>query len=679
MPFEGMVGSLVNDGHQIVLSPNVCYTFEPPLGTTREMKLRKDFRYGMEDPLCGPQPYVVQACHLAAIPRRPANPDDPLNIMWKIPTTADFVIEPSNMLRGVGFLTDNFAHALGDYANRMNERITKYSTDPNFPTKIPVIASMSHTQMDMLDRIYELPMSLRQVQFCVSLFQRCYLELVGFLDYLYIFHPRMTGLQPLATGVADAIGAYVQEHAVIHEFVRAGLPVWIVKDWESFTETRIDEVVPVCKTPTWAVFEDATPPFQPFFVGPASNWGRYKVFGRFARSFLSFPDPFASTPSIPSPASIPASSGPVRGRLAKQNKSNHPCKHFYTPLLKPLIKQERLDSNSRATSTAASSPSTPASSGPSRSGRNKFTEPFSPFLPPAIEAWRDALEVVDVDPANVCYATTPADAGYILPEPGLFIGVSSEDRRTHYIHNWLRNRAALLFRLVAPNANARPISVSLWRTLLNFGAAPDDRNRENAAHHETLARKRHDEIISILGNAVTETGVEVNSSTVVPSWKGEKLLTTDPLRLRMVHEILWELYDLNFRSEFVALDCRISTLVNTPLQDRRDILQDRRDLIRACFPLKHSTLDEHVSRDAEGLAAVRLSGRAPYLLAMVKVMKSWVGCPPSLKDLPEKPSTGYREFEIAEVERVVTRFYTQSFFNYFARAPVVPHRLGTPE
>ncbi|KAF8054923.1 hypothetical protein FPV67DRAFT_1437660 [Lyophyllum atratum] len=647
MPFEGMVGSLVNDGHQIVLSPNVRYTFEPPLGTSREMKLRKNFRYGMEDPLCGPQPYIVPACHLAAIPRRPTNPDDPLNIMWKIPTTTDFVIEPSNMLRGVGFLTDDFAHSLGHHADQMIERVTKYRTDPNFQTKIPIIATMSHMQQDMIDRIYEMPMSFRQVQFCVSLLQRCYLELVGYMDYLYVFHPRMTGQHPSATGVARTVGAYVQDHAVIPEFVRAGLPVWIVKDWASFTETRIDEVVPVRKTTTWAVLEDATPPFQPFFVGPASSSSRYKAFGQFARSFLSFPDPFASTTSISSSASIPASSGPARGRLVKQNKSNPPYVN-------------RINSQQGG-------------------GRNKFTEPFSPFLPPAIEAWRDALEVVDVDPANICYPTTPADAGYVLPEPGLFIGVTSEDRRTRYIHNWLRNRAAFLFRLVAPNANAGPISVSLWRTLLNFGAALDDRNRENAAHHETLARKRHDEIISILGNALAETGVEVNSSTVVPTWKREKLLTTDPLPLRMVHEILWELYDLNFRYEFVALDCRISTLVNTPLQDRRDILQDRRDLIRACFPLKHSTLDEHVSRDAEGLAAVHLSGRAPYLLAMVKVMKSWVGCPPSLKDLPEKPSTGYREFEIAEVERVVTRFYTQSFFNYFARAPIVPHRLGTPE
>ncbi|GLB34371.1 hypothetical protein LshimejAT787_0112550 [Lyophyllum shimeji] len=676
-PFDGMVGSLVNDGHQIVLSPNVGHTFFPPLGT-REMRLRKDFRYGIEDPLCGPQPYIAEFCHLAAIPRKPADADDPLSIMWRVPSKADFDVEPSNIVRGVGFLAYPFANSLALHVDKLQARVAQYSSDPAFPTKIPIISSMTNTLNDMRTRLYSLPMSFRQTQLCVSLVQRCYLELVGCLDYLYIFHPRMIGRAPPAVEVAHTVGAYVQDHAVIQEFVRAGLPVWVVKDWSSFVETRIDAVVPVRLPPTWAVLQDADPPFRPFFTGSVASSRKYMAFGQFARSSMSFPNPFAPTsPSTTSSVSMAASSGPVRGGLA-------------TPA---SVSTATSSGSVKGGLATPSSISISASSGPVRGGltkqkkanppyfnrriasrrgggRNKFVEIISPLLPPSVEVWREALEAVDTDFSNVRYNTTPADAGYVVPDPGLFVGIKSEEKTVRYLHNWLRNRPALLFRLIAPNSNARPIAVPLWRSLLNYGGASDDGRGQDAARQETLASTRREEIVGILGNALTETGIQTHSSTVVPTWKGKELLTTDMPPPPIVHEVMWELYELNFRFEFVALDSRISTLLDTPLQDRQD-------LIRGCFPQGH-LLNVQIERHAEGLAAEDLSARAPYLLAMVKVMKSWHDCPLLLKDLFERPAEEYTEVEMVEIERVVARFYTQSFFNYFARAPIIPHRLNSP-
>ncbi len=53
-------------------------------------------------------------------------------------------------------------------------------------------------------------------------------------------------------------------------------------------------------------------------------------------------------------------------------------------------------------------------------------------------------------------------------------------------------------------------------------------------------------------------------------------------------------------------------------------------------------------------------------------MRSWRACP----HLIQQTKTSYMEAEFAEMEKCVAIFYTESFFHFFGRAPVVPRHLS---
>ncbi|KAK0481161.1 hypothetical protein EDD18DRAFT_1019318, partial [Armillaria luteobubalina] len=58
---DGAIGGLY--GSFIITLPNAGALWIPPLRHNRVMFLCSDLRYGDDDPLCWPQPYVHQYCH----------------------------------------------------------------------------------------------------------------------------------------------------------------------------------------------------------------------------------------------------------------------------------------------------------------------------------------------------------------------------------------------------------------------------------------------------------------------------------------------------------------------------------------------------------------------------------------------------------------------------------------
>jgi len=56
-------------------------------------------------------------------------------------------------------------------------------------------------------------------------------------------------------------------------------------------------------------------------------------------------------------------------------------------------------------------------------------------------------------------------------------------------------------------------------------------------------------------------------------------------------------------------------------------------------------------------------------------MSTWEGPLPEAISSAEKPGDCFSICEIEELEHQVARFYTQSFFNFFGCAAIVPRRL----
>ena len=64
---NGLVGAVICDGEYIVTSPNANTIFNPPLGGDCSLFLRTNLRFGDDDPLQWPQPWVPEYPHLPCI------------------------------------------------------------------------------------------------------------------------------------------------------------------------------------------------------------------------------------------------------------------------------------------------------------------------------------------------------------------------------------------------------------------------------------------------------------------------------------------------------------------------------------------------------------------------------------------------------------------------------------
>jgi hypothetical protein len=96
---DGLVGAVVCDGQYIVTSPNTDVIFVPALGGDHSLFLRTSLRFGDDDPLQWPQPWVPEYPHLACIPV--PTETGPLSIMQWMPEYHDFVLD-RGILIGIG-------------------------------------------------------------------------------------------------------------------------------------------------------------------------------------------------------------------------------------------------------------------------------------------------------------------------------------------------------------------------------------------------------------------------------------------------------------------------------------------------------------------------------------------------------------------------------------------------
>jgi len=100
--------------------------------------------------------------------------------------------------------------------------------------------------------------------------------------------------------------------------------------------------------------------------------------------------------------------------------------------------------------------------------------------------------------------------------------------------------------------------------------------------------------------------------------------------------------------------------------------------VLACFSGHGPLLVADLGLANQGLAAPLMAEQAPYLLALKRLMKGWKGNTPSQIGSEKKPVEQYSAVELTALEQAVAKFYTQSFFNFFGHAAIVPHWLQVP-
>ena len=647
-------------GDWLITSPNQDVIWHPPWDK-RSVRLCADARYGFDDPTLWPQAYVIEYTHLGAIRRKPDDPNDPLSIMWWDPTESDFTHCPNGLVHGLGQLSKNMLEKFDACREELVKRIDEYKVKTSSPNYylLALSKAMNHAGI----RLGCIPSSFREMNFGVTEFQRYYLEMLGILDYLEVYKPRIDGAAARAsTASADnRIGIFTSNARVAQEFYDAGLPVWFIRETTKLIENpnihpNVLKLVETRRPEQFLVITESTPPFPVIYRGHTNKPQKYASMHVFSRTWMVYQDPFSqellqNVDDPPDPfyshkrparesTTIPMSEL-MKERLPSPNTSalGQPqrCKTFLFLLIhqaqQMLAAQRQLPAHTSV-------------------GCNKFAEPESPLLPSIVPAWADALKAIDQLPQWV--KNDAPKKVYAMPQPALFVTPSSDQKKISYLMTWIKCRVAWIYHLDM-QANMAVLAQT-WRDFLGM-------NFNRAANDQMATGQRHELMKKLIGKSLDKPGLSYSSSSdnQVAVWRGQQLADNVMPPLRVIHEVLWELYELSFHYELLALDWRLS-------QDHNQ------QNINACFPGGLALIRELVTRD--GLGAKDWRTRLRYIGAFVRVMHNWnISHYPTIFQKVESKPELIMEQQALELERAAATFYAQQFFDHFGCAPVVPHQL----
>jgi hypothetical protein len=233
----------------------------------------------------------------------------------------------------------------------------------------------------------------------------------------------------------------------------------------------------------------------------------------------------------------------------------------------------------------------------------------------------------------------------------------------------LKYRDALIYRL-AFSSSASTFSNKSWQPLLHLPldynpTAPPKRDKSEKT---SLSQKQHDVVYSLLKSCCNRHDeVTLNSGPLLDiTWQGQTVSSTYLPPVKVAQEILWEIYELNFRFEFMALDRR----AHIPVEGVDE--PSREQLVLACFPGRTSLAAAPIDSAREGLGATDWRSHRSSTIAMRTVMQTWRGF--KVGQFYITKGVDYlSEQEFQDVEWAVAHFYMQCFFDHFAR--IVPHTL----
>jgi hypothetical protein len=278
-------------------------------------------------------------------------------------------------------------------------------------------------------------------------------------------------------------------------------------------------------------------------------------------------------------------------------------------------------------------------------GRDKFDVHESPLMPLPIPVWRDALKAVKRDEPPASYNTR-----YLFPEAAIFAS-TNEARRAKFFATWNVFRPACILRVFSSESSASPLSGQQWRDFLLDGLL--------ARSREPNLVGRCEQVKAIFANALDELQID---PCPPPSYHCPTVPVGE------AQKTLWELTELNFRFELLALDTYAGS------SSHRDE-HERQAMVLKCFNVP-SLVVVDVQRPNTGLQAHDWQDRLPFLLALRGLMRDWDGLKPTALLLPDLASHNmYTEVDALELEDHIARFYTQTFYHSFGRAAVIPTRL----
>ena len=295
--------------------------------------------------------------------------------------------------------------------------------------------------------------------------------------------------------------------------------------------------------------------------------------------------------------------------------------------------------------------------------RDKFSEIRGPYSPEIPQVWVESL--ASIDRGRRPTKQEVVNGGYAFPDPGRIL-FPPQEKRERLLRNWLRFRDVLIFRTcMKPCLASSAWSAKQWRVFLG---TTDD----YAPKPGTPMAQQRESIQQLLGQCLDFYGLALtNQDSLLFTWNGNRYGVGQLSEARLVKEITWELFELNFRFELYALDRTLHRIGHASygVGDNTTFNPS----VQLCFPggLVGPT-EVKLENANRGLAAADARGREPYFRQLCRVMKEWPGGTHADTYLTDRELS---DAELAGMERWATKFYCQSFFEKFGRAPLLPHRI----
>lgn len=283
-------------------------------------------------------------------------------------------------------------------------------------------------------------------------------------------------------------------------------------------------------------------------------------------------------------------------------------------------------------------------------------------MPAGIAPWVDALKAVD---SRGCSISSQDVWPYWFPEPGQVIGSTNIARRKRTFRNWLLIRPAWLagHRTGDRSRSERARTAKEWGMFLGY--TPEIHAMVQSAQ-ATPAGAAKKTIVYARTMAKFQSLVDVGSLFMdqALSWYGRPLAETP--ELVPARQVTWELHELSFRAELMALD---RFLVDVPPGDHW-MRQRRDERILTIFRTRELYAALYIPSTPVGLASPDATGRAESLEALRWLMLSWPKTPDVLKGDPLRADTPADMIE--KVEKEIAIFYCSTFYRVSGRAPVLP-------
>ena len=324
---DGLVGATTDDGKYIITSPNVKTIYSPLFSGDRSLFLHSNFRFGDDDELQWPQPFVKDYGHLCCIMREPPL-GGVMEVMWLLPKCADFLPD-GGVLCGVGKLRHRMLEGLQRWVEQTFER----AMSPKFGD-ISLVTQLVTTLRLLLYHLEFISATFRTTQIVVHETQRLLLELWVLLDFEEIFRPRMASAVSHHSVNTGIMGAFTNDLLVCDALFRAGIPVWLIRPYTALASIRVKALAQLRFTPeTIPLDPPLRSPPPSIYVGPATSLDKYIAIARYVRRLLQFPDPFGSVRATALVNPPPPTADPSSHKGSK-SRSFTPCN---APLFLPSL------------------------------------------------------------------------------------------------------------------------------------------------------------------------------------------------------------------------------------------------------------------------------------------------------------------------------------------------------